>query len=229
MLIKIITMVFVAVFAICLIVPAKLISGEKVKKYVNGILTSVILFVVITNIVYKAWFNSFDLKYDLPLNLCDLSLVWILLTLLSKHQYFFELSYFWGVGGAIHALLTPDLISLEINFPLVLFLLNHGIVIAAALYLCLGLNMKPNRWSWLRVPAFTQLYLIVVGLVNLILNSNYSYLGHKPQHPSVMDYFGHWPIYIIWLEVFGLLTMSLLFIPFWMSRWIKKIEDSKDL
>lgn len=228
MFIKIITLFIIAVFAICLIAPAKLIPGEKGKRYVNRILTAVILIIGIINIVYKISFSSFDLKYDLPLNLCDLSLIWIILTLLSKHQYFFELSYFWGLGGAIHALLTPDLIALEVNFPVVLFLLNHGLVIAAAIYLCIGLNMKPNPWTWLRIPAFTQLYLILVGLVNIVLNSNYSYLGHKPQHPSVMDYFGPWPIYIIWLEVFGLLTMVLLFLPFWISKWIEKMKYRKN-
>ena len=52
----------------------------------------------------KGWFAS----SDLPLHMCGFSVFTTSWALLTKDQLIFELSYFWGLGGAIQAILTPD-------------------------------------------------------------------------------------------------------------------------
>ena len=47
----------------------------------------------------------------LPLHMCNFSAILIGIFLLTKkrNQMFFELPFYWGIGGATMALITPDL------------------------------------------------------------------------------------------------------------------------
>ena len=47
--------------------------------------------------------------WALPLQLCDLSLLALMVALLWKNQTAWELAYYWGIGGSIPAMITPDL------------------------------------------------------------------------------------------------------------------------
>ena len=58
---------------------------------------------------------GFDKPWEtyLPLHMCNFSAVLIGIFLLQKkkNQMFFELPFYWGIGGATMALITPDLIA----------------------------------------------------------------------------------------------------------------------
>jgi uncharacterized membrane protein YwaF len=47
-----------------------------------------------------------------------------------------------------------------------------------------------------------------------LLDSNYLFLARKPYTPSLLDLLGPWPIYIIWMEVIGIATILILYLPF---------------
>ena len=52
----------------------------------------------------RGWF----IASDLPLHMCGFSVFATSWALLTRNQTVFELSYFWGFGGALQAILTPD-------------------------------------------------------------------------------------------------------------------------
>ena len=56
---------------------------------------------------------------------------------------------------------------------------------------------------------------MVVMIINYAIGSNYMFLLHKPQDPSLLDYFGPWPFYLVGIEISGLITMALLYLPFY--------------
>ena len=39
-------------------------------------------------------------------------------------------------------------------------------------------------------------------------------INHKPELPSILDLLPPWPIYILYMELIGVVSMLLLYIPF---------------
>ena len=45
----------------------------------------------------------------LPMQMCDWAMVVIIVALWTGHRRWFEVAYFWGIGGTLQAVLTPNL------------------------------------------------------------------------------------------------------------------------
>jgi len=56
----------------------------------------------------------FNIKEFLPLHLCSVALILVIFVSLIKNKWLFNILYFWGFGGALNALLFPDIFH---NFP----------------------------------------------------------------------------------------------------------------
>ena len=66
---------------------------------------------------------------DLPLHMCGFSLITSTYALYTKSQTAFELSYFWGLGGALQAILTQDPGRFPLDVSVFWNFLSHGIII----------------------------------------------------------------------------------------------------
>lgn len=150
----------------------------------------------------------------LPLHLCDLAIFIAAYTLIARAQATFELLYFWALTGTLLAMLTPDL---ERGFPdlaCVSFFGIHGGVLTAALLLTWGFGMRPRPGAAWKAFLFTNAYAALVGIVDLLANTNYMYLRAKPSTPTLLDWLGPWPWYILVSDAIALALFSLLAIPF---------------
>jgi len=150
----------------------------------------------------------------LPLNLCDWAAMALIVALLSRSQRAYELGYFWGLGGTVQGLVTPDIAH---GFPdpqFFFFFLNHGGIIVALLYLTWGTGLRPHLRALPRVAAATIFYACVAGAVNFMVGTNYAFLRAKPLNPSILDFLAPWPWYIPQLVVIGLLSMLVYYAPF---------------
>lgn len=178
---------------------------------VSLILNQVILLVYVVRL-------GLPLKEHLPLQLCDWAMLTCVAALLWRHRLAFELAYFWGLAGTLQAVLTPDL---EYGFPnlgFILFSIAHSGIIVAILFLTLGLGMRPTLRSLWKAFLGVQVYAAVTVLLNLWLGTNYGYLLRKPARPSLLDYLGPWPWYIVSLELVGLALFFLFYAPFALAR-----------
>lgn len=154
-----------------------------------------------------------------PLQLCDLALLLTVWALWSLHPAVSELAYFWALGGSLQAVLTPDL---QAGFPdvwCVKFFLTHCGVILSVVYLAASGRIHPRPGAIWRAWLMTNLYAVVAGAVNWRFGTNYGYLAHKPLQPSLLDYFGPWPWYIIGMEVAALAVFALCAAPL---AWAKR-------
>lgn len=201
------TLIFVFFFIILLIITIKLINKSSISNIVAIILGLLLLSSQIIKIVYSNYYG----KLTLPMHLCDWAAITVVLTLILKNKLLFEISYYWGLGGTIQALLTPDL---NFDFPhaafFVFFIMHAGIIIGI-FYLIFIFKMFPSKGSIKRVFFISQIYLIVALLVNYIFGKNYGFLSHKPSNSTLLDYFGPWPYYIISIEICGLIIFILLY------------------
>ncbi|MGE9268442.1 MAG: TIGR02206 family membrane protein, partial [Verrucomicrobiales bacterium] len=94
------------------------------------------------------------------------------------------------------------------------FFLQHGVIVATALFLPLALKWRPNRGSFWRVQLWSQLYFFSALGLNFLLGTNFGFLRAKPQQASILDHFGPWPQYLIAIQLFALLAYLLLLLPF---------------
>ena len=155
---------------------------------------------------------------SLPVQLCDVAGFVAAAALLWRQTLLVELAYFWGLGGTLQALLTPDLKDHFPSFPYVQFYVTHDLVILAALFLVVGLALRPRRGAVRRIFLLTVAFAIVVGLIDLVTGGNYMYLRQVPVSGSLLDLMGPWPWYIAAGAVLTLLVLVILDIPFRLSR-----------
>ena len=55
-----------------------------------------------------------EYTWGLPLHICDLAILAVAFSLFKHQQFIWELAYFWGLGGTLQAVLTPEL---TVTFP----------------------------------------------------------------------------------------------------------------
>jgi hypothetical integral membrane protein (TIGR02206 family) len=163
----------------------------------------------------------------LPLHLCGMSVFLSAIMLMTRSYRIFEVVYFWGLGGATMAILTPDV---QFDFPhpvYVTFFTSHALIIVAVCYMMLNYGYRPTAGSLLRTILLTNAYMVLVFPVNLLLNTNYLFLNAKPKGASLLDALGPWPYYIAGMEAVGLAVFVLLYLPFAFMRDIASAHPAE--
>ena len=162
----------------------------------------------------------------LPLNLCDWAQAALIVALLSRNQRAYELGYFWGLGGTLQGVITPDVPSGFPDLQFLLFMVDHAGLIAALLYLTWGTRMRPTVSSLPRVILATLFYVAIAGLADYALGTNYGFLRGKGDHVSLLTWLAPWPWYIGELIAIGLVSVAVYYAPFWLSDRFKRPNTS---
>ena len=155
------------IIAIAFILPISLKDRESEKILIAKFLgISAIILELIKPFI---WHYSMDFPWArlIPIHMCNLSTIFIGIFLLTKKRIFFEVSFFWGIGGGLNALLTPDVPK---NFPdpqYVLFFVGHGLLIVAIVFASLGLKNRPTLSSVRNGIYFSLAVLPIIYLVNI--------------------------------------------------------------
>lgn len=153
-------------------------------------------------------------KWMLPLQISDASIVLTVLVILTRNRWLFDVVYFWGLTAVPLAMLMPDILE---PFPdpfTIAFFILHGLVVAILLYLVWSRQMRPRPGAAvLSFVALNAFMLAVLG-INAALGTNYMYLMEKPSQPSLLDFFGPWPWYIVTSEFVAMALFALLWLPF---------------
>jgi hypothetical integral membrane protein (TIGR02206 family) len=158
--------------------------------------------------------GTLGLDNGLPMNLCDWAELILIVALLTRHQFAYELGYFWGLGGTLQGVLTP---TIYWDFPdpqFLFFFIQHGGVVASLLYLTLGTRLRPTLASLPRVIAATFAYVGVAALVDWLLGVNYGFLRAKPAGQNLLTLMAPWPWYIPELVGCGLVFILIYYAPF---------------
>jgi hypothetical integral membrane protein (TIGR02206 family) len=158
--------------------------------------------------------GALTLQNGLPMHLCDWANIIVIVVLFWPHQLLYEIAYYWGIAGTIQALLTPDLRYFFPDPRFMTFFISHSGIIIAVLFLTIARNMRPTKFSLWKVFAFTQFYILVTLLTNWALNANYGYFCAKPKNPSLLDYLGTWPYYILSMDALAWVFFFLCYAPF---------------
>jgi len=162
-----------------------------------------------------------NISWGLPLQICDLAIIAAAFSLIKHNQFVWEVAYFWGLGGTLQALLTPDLSVTFPDYIFIKFFLTHGIIVIAVIFLAGGCRRPITKSSVWRMIWVTNAYSLFVYLINIQLNTNYLYLRMKPAGASILDFMGPWPVYLIGLEVLMIASFWIYFLPFGIANHLR--------
>lgn len=163
---------------------------------------------------YLAFIGQPLFPAQLPLELCDITLLLVAIELFTLSPAVFDLAYYWAVAGTSMALLTPDLWEQFPSLATVQFFVTHGSVVSATLYLAWSRQARPRPGSVWRALLAVNLFAAIVGTFDFIFKTNYMYLRTKPENVSLLTYMGPWPWYIASGEVVTCVLFLLLYLPF---------------
>jgi hypothetical integral membrane protein (TIGR02206 family) len=159
----------------------------------------------------------------LPLQLCDWGMVVVIVALWTGSQCWFEVAYFWGIGGTLQAVLTPNL---RFGFPdlrFISFFTSHSGIIIGVVFLMLTHKYRPYPMSILRTFLWSEFYFVVTLIADELTGFNYGFLLHKPEAFSILSFLSDSrPLYLLELHGVALLFFVGLYAPFAIVDLAKK-------
>ena len=154
-------------------------------------------------------------REKLPMQMCDWAIVVIIVALITARPRWFEVAYFWGVGGTLQAILTPDLHYGFPDFRFFSFFISHSGIVIGVLFLMLTRHLRPYPVSILRAFLWAEFYFVCALLVDLLTGVNYGYLLHRPAAFSLLSYLSdNWAIYLLQFHILAIAFFIVLYLPF---------------
>jgi hypothetical integral membrane protein (TIGR02206 family) len=151
----------------------------------------------------------------LPLQLCDWAMFVIIVALWTGNRRWLEVAYFWGIGGTLQAILTPNLAFGFPDLRFVTFFVAHSGIIVGIVFLMLVYGFRPTGFGILRTFAWTEIYFVIAFTGDLLTGENYGYLLHKPEAFSLLSYLSDWrPLYLVEFHLLALVFFTALYAPF---------------
>src|ERR1700719_4209380 len=163
----------------------------------------------------------------LPLQLCDWAMFVIIVALWTGNRRWLEIAYFWGIGGTLQALITPNL---RYGFPalrFISFFVAHSGIIIGIVFLMLIYGFRPRPIGILRTFAWTEVYFVVAFSVDLFTGENYGFLLHKPEAASLLNFLSDSrPLYLLEFHGLAFLFFCALYAPFAIVDLGRKLQTS---
>ena len=93
-------------------------KSESQKATMNKVIAAII-FLHVAISPYKDLYllaNPYDWRETIPLHMCDLSEIFLIWFLLGGPKILYLCAFFWGLGGATMAILTPDISHHDLDY-----------------------------------------------------------------------------------------------------------------
>ena len=155
----------------------------------------------------------------LPLHICGIANLITAATLVFRNRHTYEIAYFWGLVGSANAVITPG--AIETGFPswrFFQYFIAHSGIVVGVLYATWGLGMRPTLGGLFRAFIILNVFAVAVGIINLLLGSNYMYLSKPPWGTVSPFFFAPWPWYIPILDAVALGMFFVVYLPIYVFR-----------
>ena len=222
--IHIITML--VILAVSILLPMIYKNKSEVQK---SLMTKMIAYIVIAHVVispYKDLFlleNPYNWREVLPFHMCDLSEIFLAWFLLGGPKILYKCAFFWGIGGATMAIITPDISHHDLDYAF--FMIGHGMIVIGIMYATVALNNRPYAKDILTVSLITACVLLpITYTINLLLGepANFWYLMAKPAGASLMDAFPEPPYHLLVLTPLAIATFVIIYVPYFIKDRLQK-------
>lgn len=193
--------------------------------YRNKIRIIMAILLILSEVFLQIWYITngvWSLQRSLPLHLCSMAIILGPVMLITRKYRLYEILYFWGIGGTTQAILTPDLWYGFPHFIFFQYFIAHSLIVFSCLWMTFIEGFRPTLTSVARAFLYTNLYAAFVLIVNILIGSNYLYILHKPDKPTILDFLQPWPWYLVQLEIIALMVCFLCYLPFMIADWKNK-------
>src|SRR5438132_1771623 len=197
---------------------AAIVWRTKSQRIEKTILTALSAVLVLNYVVYLIFIRSRGVvawQQMLPMQMCDWGMVVVIAAMWTGNQRWFEVAYFWGIGGTLQAVRTPNL---RFGFPdwrFISFFTSHSGIIIGVVFLMLTRRYRPYPMSIVRVFLWSELYFVVTLIADELTGFNYGFLLHKPEAFSILSFLSDSrPLYLLEMHGVALLFFLGLYAPF---------------
>ena len=189
--------------------------SQRLENVIISVLSAVLVLNYVVYLISIRSHGVVDWRQMLPMQMCDWGMVVVIVAMWTGSQRWFEVAYFWGIGGTLQALLTPNL---RFGFPdwrFISFFTSHCGIIVGVVFLMLTRRYRPYPMSIVRVWLWSEFYFVVTLIVDELTGSNYGFLLHKPEAFSILSFLSDSrPLYLLQLHGVALLFFLGLYAPF---------------
>jgi hypothetical integral membrane protein (TIGR02206 family) len=200
-------------------------KSQRLEKIIIGVLSAVLIFNYIVYLVFIRSRGVVDWRQTLPMQMCDWGMVVVIVAMWTRSQRWFEVAYFWGIGGTLQAVLTPNL---RFGFPdwrFISFFTSHSGIIVGVVFLMLIRGYRPYPMSIVRVWLWSEFYFVVTFVVDGLTGFNYGFLLHKPEAFSILSFLSDSrPLYLLQMHGVALLFFLALYTPFAVVDLVRRKE-----
>ena len=191
------------------------------KKIIVGVIAAHVIISPYKDLYILA--NPYDWRETIPLHMCDLSEIFLIWFLLGGPRILYICAFFWGLGGATMAILTPDISHHDLDY--IFFMVGHGMIIVGIMYATVTLGNRPYAKDIATVALITALVLLpIVYVINLLLGepANFWYLMSKPAGASLMDMFPEPPYHLLVTTPIAIALFYLIYLPYFIKDRVAK-------
>lgn len=173
---------------------------------------------VILRMIFTYMDGTFSIQEELPFQLCRSLAFAFPFVIYYQSRKWFGIFYFFTIVGTLQALLTPDLPLSAPHHSYWTYWTLHCVLIALPIYCIVNFNWKVTIRDFWNAVIVVNLYMLFTGVINFLIGSNYFYTHHKPPGPTLLDFLGAWPWYILAVEGLAIVLFLLAGLPFWVGR-----------
>ncbi|SRR6266576_3389807 len=197
-----------------------------VERFIAVALSGLLVGNYFTYLLFVRRFDQASWQQTLPLQLCDWAMVVVIVALLTGSKRWFEVAYFWGIGGTLQAVLTPNL---PYGFPdlrFISFFVSHSGIIIGIIFMMLVHKYRPAPTAILRTFAWTELYFVIVFTIDKLTGVNYGFLLHKPEAFSLLSFLSDSrPLYLLQFHLLAWVFFAVLYLPFLIADLVRPKSD----
>lgn len=207
-----------------ILIVRKNLSPEK-NLFIGRCLTLILALSVVVYTIFELALGRFTIADDLPLSLCNLLSILAPFVLWNPKHKYFEPIYFLVMAGTFQAIVTPDLYFDYPTYEFFKYWITHVGLVLLMIHYMVCFALYPTAKGILKTFGWLNMYIVALLPINYLLNANYFYLIEKPLYPSVLDFFGPWPVYILVAEILVMGFFAIAMIPVFLAK--KFVSASK--
>src|SRR5437667_5524533 len=206
---------------------AALVRRSKSQRIERATIATISVLLVLNYVTYLVFVRyrggAVSWQQMLPLQLCDWGMVVVMVAMWTGSQRWFEVAYFWGIGGTVQAVLTPNLHFGFPDFRFFSFFISHCGIIIGVVFLMLTRRYRPYPMSIVRVFLWSEFYFLVTFIADELTGFNYGFLLHKPEAFSVLNFLSDSrPLYLLQMHGLALIFFLGLYVPFALVDLVRK-------